>query len=293
MQLLRSFIVRPIGAALLLAFLFTATTARADGWPQPKGFGFFKLDYSGIFARKFFGPDGKLYDINGVGTRLGSHTIAFYGEYGLTDRLTAIAYVPFLMRNTVNEGVGSITGEILQPGLGNTNVGDADIALRYGLLKKNGWVVSASVWAGLPIGDSDNPSLLYTGDGEFNQQVRAEWGYGTARWYATGFLGINNRTEGFSEEFRYSAEWGYWLVKERFMATVRVMGVESFKNGTPTNSGNGLFSNNVAFASPQLALTYEHKKRWGIQLQAAGAVTGRNALAAPALSVGIYTKVGR
>jgi protein XagA len=283
MRTLRTFL-------LLLAAISYSTLAHADGWPQPKGYGFFKLDYSAIFARKFFGADGNLYNINGVGTQLGAHTVAFYGEYGITNKLTVIAYAPLLVRNTVNEGVGSITGEILQPGLSNTNVGDADVALRYGLLKKNRWVVSASLWAGLPLGDSDNPDLLYTGDGEFNQQIRAEWGYGANRWYASGFLGVNNRTKGFSEEFRYSAEAGYWLVKQRLLATVRFMGVQSFNNGDPTNSGNGLFSNNVSFASPQIALAYEHKGRWGVQVQAAGAVSGRNALAAPALSIGVYTK---
>lgn len=58
-------------------------------------------------------------------------TLRRSGEYGITNRLTAIAYVPFLVRNTVNEGVGALTGEILQPGLENTAFGDADLGLRW------------------------------------------------------------------------------------------------------------------------------------------------------------------
>ncbi len=279
-------------AYCLLISLFFNQTIRADGWPQPKGHGFFKLDFSAIRSRQFFGMDGNIYDLNGAGTRLGNYTAAFYGEYGITDRLTAIAYVPFLVRNTVNEGVGAISGEVLQPGLENTAFGDVDLALRLGLLRRGAWVLSGSVRLGLPTGDFKNPDLLYTGDGEFNQLVQLEWGYGQARWYASGSAGVNNRTKGFSEEFRYQLEAGYWLLPAKVLATARLTGVESFNNGNPEGSGNGLFSNNVEYLSPQLALTYEHRGRWGLSAQIAGAVRGRNALASPALSVGVYWKMG-
>jgi protein XagA len=271
-------------AALLPAF-------GAFAWPQPKGYGFFKLDFSMIRARQFYGMDGKIIDINGSGTLLSNYTTSFYGEYGLTSRLTAIGYIPLAVRNTVNEGVGAITGEILQPGLENTSFGDVDLGLKYGLFKKGRWILDATLMLGLPTGDYKDESLLYTGDGEFNQFARVDWGYGGNRWYATGFLGINNRSKGFSEEFRYSAEAGYWLISGKLLATARVMGVESFNNGDPMGSGNGLFSNNVEFLSPQLALTYEIKQRWGVTAQIAGAFKGQNALASPAVSVGIYTKL--
>lgn len=280
--------------ALLLAFaLLTGQNAYANGWPQPKGHGFFKLDFSMIRARQFFGMDGNTYDINGAGTLLGNYTTAFYGEYGITDRITAIAYVPFLVRNTVNEGVGAITGEVLQPGLSNTAFGDADLGLRVGLLRKGSWVLSASATLGIPSGDYRNADLLYTGDGEANQLVKLEWGYGRARWYAAGNVGFNNRTKGFSEEFRFHAEAGYWLFPGRLLASIKLAGVQSFNNGEPTSSGNGLFSNNVEYISPQFGLAWEHKGAWGISALIAGAVQGQNVLAAPATSVGLYWKLGK
>lgn len=275
----------------VLFFAMSLPSLLATGWPQSKGHGFLKLDFSMIRARQFFSMDGRIYDINGAGTMLGNYTTAFYGEYGLTKRLTAIAYVPFLVRNTVNEGVGAITGEILQPGLENTAFGDTDLGLRYGFLQKGSWVLSATVMFGIPSGDYKNADLLYTGDGEFNQMLQVEWGYGAARWYATGFIGANNRTKNFSDEFRYHAEFGYWLLKNKLLAAAKFAGVASFNNGNPTGSGNGLFSNNVEYASPQLAITWEHKQKWGLTAQIAGAMSGRNALASPAISVGVYLKV--
>lgn len=281
--------ILPFVALALL--LLASQGAQATGWPQPKGAGFFKMDFTMIQARRFYSADGIINDINGSGTLLGSYTTALYGEYGLTPRLTAIAYVPFLVRNTVNEGVGAITGEVLQPGLENTAFGDVDLGLMYNFYKKGSWVLSGTLMLGLPSGDFTNPDLLYSGDGEFNQLLRLEWGYGQRRWYATGHVGINHRTKGFSEEFRYLVEAGYWLLDSKLLATAKLSGISSFMNGNVEGTGNGLFSNNVEFVSPQVALTYEHKQRWGLSLQAAGAFGGRNALAAPALSLGLYARI--
>jgi len=282
-----------ITLATLILLALAITPALANGWPQPKGHGFFKLDFSFIRARSFYGPDGNIYDINGAGTLLGSYTTAFYSEYGLTNKLTAIAYIPFLVRNTVNEGVGAVTGEVLQSGLENTGFGDVDLGLRYGFLKKGPWVLSGSLWLGIPSGDFKNPDLLYTGDGEWNQQLRLEWGYGAARWYTNGYAGVNNRTKDFSEEFRFHVEAGYWLVKNKLLASAKLAGVESFKNGDPTDSSNGLFSNNVEYLSPQFGLTWERNGKWGVSALVAGAFNGTNALASPAVSVGVYWKMGK
>ncbi|MBK7939052.1 MAG: hypothetical protein IPJ82_19135 [Lewinellaceae bacterium] len=245
-----------------------------------------------IRARSFYSVDGNIYDINGAGTLLGNYTTSFYGEYGLSNRVTLVAYVPFLVRNTVNEGVGALSGELLQPGLENTAFGDADLGVRVGLLRKGGFVLSGALTLGIPSGDFKNTDLLYTGDGEFNQLLKAEWGYGAARWYATGYVGVNNRSKGFSEEFRYHAEAGYWLLKNKLLASVKLAGVESFNNGDPSQAGNGLFANNVEYTSPQFSLSYEHRQKWGISALVAGAFNGRNALAAPALSLGVYCKTG-
>ena len=278
---------------IILVFFTIITGAlnvAAQGWAQPKGQAFLKLDFTSIEARDFYGPDGEIYKINGPGTKLRTYTTALYGEYGITNKLTVITYAPFLVRNIVNEGVGSITGEVLQPGLENTAPGDIDLGFRYGILKKGSFVFSGSLMLGIPGGDFKNPDLLFTGDGEWNQLARVEWGYGAARWYTNGALGINNRTKGFSDEGRFNAEFGYWLLKNRFLAAAKLVTVQSFFNGNPDGTSNGLFANNVEYVSPQLGLIWEQKQKWGISVLIGGAFEGRNALAAPAISVGIYWK---
>jgi protein XagA len=279
-----------LGIFALLFVVFNSHPAMSTGWPQPKGGGYFKLDFYSIRARKFFGDDTKIYNINGAGTLFGTYTASIYGEYGLTKRLTAITYLPFFVRNTVNEGVGAITGEILQPGLENNHFGDVDLGFKYHFLQRGSFVMSTTLMLGLPTGDASNPNLLYTGDGEFNQFGRIDVGYGARRWYAAGFVGVNNRTNNFSEELRYQGEYGYWLKPGRLLANIKLTGIHSFNNGNPDNTGNGLFSNNVEFVSPQLGLHYEFKGKWGLTATAAGAVSGRNVLASPSISFGVYKK---
>ncbi len=284
-----NFLIKSFLIAVLLVLL--QGELKAGGWPQPKGGGFFKLDFSFIRAREYYGMDGNIYNINGAGTRLSNYVSSFYGEYGITNKLTAIAYVPFFTRNTVNEGIGAISGDILQPGLENNAIGDIDLGLRYGWWAKNGWSVTTSLILGLPTGDATNENLLFTGDGEFNQLLRLEAGYGKAKWYATGYAGFNNRTSSFSDEFRYELEFGHKFLDNHLLAGVKLSGIQSLKNGDPTGSGNGLFSNNVEFVSPQLFVAYEMKNGVGLSAQVAGAVTGRNVLAAPAIAFGVYLKL--
>ncbi len=134
-------------------------------------------------------------------------------------------------------------------------------------------------------------SLLFTGDGEFNQQLRLEAGYSANKWYATGYVGFNNRTQDFSDEYRFELEFGHKFFDNHLIAGVKLAGTQSLNNGDPTGSGNGLFSNNVEFISPQAFLAYESKNNLGINAQVAGATNGRNVLTAPAVSFGIYLKV--
>ncbi len=279
---------------LILTSIFIITTfsiGLAGGWPQPKGNGFFKLDFTAIHARKLYGADGSIFNLNGAGTQLGYYNTSFYGEYGITNRLTVVSYVPFFVRNKVNEGIGAITGEILQPGLSNNSIGDIDLGLRYGLFSKGGVSIAALLFLGLPTGDATNENLLFTGDGEFNQLLRLEAGVGAAKWYATGYVGFNNRTNNFSDEFRYEIEFGHKFLNNQLIAGVKLAGIKSFNNGDPTNGGNGLFANNVEFLSPQAFLAYEFKNNFGVSAQIAGVLNGQNVLAAPSVSFGVYRKL--
>jgi hypothetical protein len=255
----------------------------AGGWPQPKGGGYFKLDHTFIIASDFYNPGG---DVEPLRT-LGNYSTSLYGEFGFTKRFTGVAYIPFWVRNTLNETVGNQSGNVLEPGRTIDAFGDVDLGIKYGILINTPVVLSATLTLGLPTGDADNEDGLLTGDGEFNQLLRLEAGAGLGRAWVGAGLVYNNRTEGFSDEFRFNFEFGYKMLKDRLFLIAKLDGVESFGNGN-AKEGNALFSNNLEYVSPQLEAAWKLNDKWGVSYRIGGAVSGQNVLAAPSHSFGVF-----
>jgi protein XagA len=270
---------------LLLSITPSVLTAQA--WTKNKGEGFYKLDFTMIKATDVFDTKGDVVPFR----TLGNYTTSFYGEYGITNKITAIAYVPFFVRNVVNETKGAQTGNIIEKGIENNGFGDMDLGLRFALPIKN-IAVSANLLLGLPTGDAKQADALFTGDGEFNQMLKIAIGTGKKRWWTQGALGFNNRTKGFSDEFRYDFEFGYKFFNDRLLAILKLNGIESFNNGTVKEANTGLFSNNVEYAGfgPEFLYYANVKKTIGVSARLAGAFKGQNVLAAPSLSFGVFAQ---
>jgi len=272
---------------ILFSIIVTPSVLTAQAWTKSKGQGFYKLDFSSINATDVFDMTGEVVPLR----TLGNYTTSFYGEYGLTNKITAIAYVPFYVRNVVNQTQGRQTGNIIEPGIANNNFGDVDLGFRFALPIKN-VAVAANLILGIPTGDSKQVDGLFTGDGEFNQLLKIGVGSGKKRWWTQGAVGYNNRTKGFSDEFRYDFEFGYKFFNDRLLAIFKINGVESFNNGSAQAAVTGLFSNNVEYLGigPEVLYYANAKKTIGISARLAGAAKGQNVLAAPAKSVGIFVQ---
>ncbi|HAP62434.1 MAG TPA: hypothetical protein DCR93_24040, partial [Cytophagales bacterium] len=218
------------------------------------------------------------------------HITSVYWEYGLTDKLGVVAYVPFFNRSTLNEVVRP-DGELVQSGDELNGFGDPEVRVKYSLYREGPWAVAASIGLGLPLGNPAGGStqLLQTGDGEFNQKllVEASRSFKGGNGYATATVGFNNRTQGFSEEFIYGVEGGIkagslWLIG-------KVNGLESFKNGAEDLSvNNGIFSNNLEYLVVSPAIAWQVGKSWGVTADAGFALRGERILADPSYSVGVY-----
>ncbi len=271
--------------SIILFAIFFATNASSQAWTKPKGEGFYKLDYTLIQTNKVFDHTGEIVSFR----TLGNHTLGFYGERGITNKFTVQAYIPFLVRNVLNQTKGKQTGRVLEQGIASNNIGDIDIAFRYAL-PTGGIPVSATLLLGLPTGDSKESSGLFTGDGEFNQMLKISTGVSKSKWWAQGGVGFNNRTKNYSDEIRYDGEFGYKLFHEKLFTIFKLAGIESLNNGTATASSTGLFSNNVEYIAPGLELLYFIKPRLGLSFRSAGAVKGQSVLAAPSFSIGVFMK---
>ncbi len=273
--------------AAIVFILVSFDIVAGGGWTEKKGNGYFKLGQYSILASDFYNPKGDIIPI----TTVGYHATSFYCEYGITDNITAIGYVPFFVRNTLNEIKFRQSGRTIA-GDEETNIGDLLVGFKYGLLQQGSIVVGINLLFGVPLGEDrgGEGQILQTGDGEFNQLVKVDISrsFYPKPVYSTVSLGFNNRTKGFSEEFHYGLEVGY-LVKDKALLALKVYGVESLKNGDPTGSaGNGIFSNNTEYLSITPEVSYYLGKNWGITAGIGFAARGERILAAPAYQLGIF-----
>ncbi|MFZ1808695.1 MAG: hypothetical protein WAU36_15800 [Cyclobacteriaceae bacterium] len=258
------------------------------GWPQPKGSGYFKLGQNMILSSSYFGPAGDVVDI----TTIGLYTTSLYGEYGFTDRLTGIVYFPFFVRSTLNEIKFKQSGAVI-PGDGFSSIGDSEIGIKYGLITNKPIVLSASVFFGLPIGETSGGEsrILQTGDGEFNQMLRidASHSFHPKPIFTSVYAAFNNRTNNFSDELRFGLEIGGTFNK--FIPIFKLNVVQSLENGGTAAVQNGVFSNNTEYISPSIELNYQVTDQIGLSGSGAFAFSGQNILAAPNWGLGVYLKL--
>lgn len=271
---------------------FATQLLAGGGWTQPKGQGFLKISQGALIADQYFTPAGDLVDI----TTTGLYTSAVYLEYGLTERLSTVAYVPFFVRSTLNKvEVVDSNGALLdqEPGDELNAFGDVDLSIKYGIITEGPLVLSAALTLGLPLGEQSggDTQLLQSGDGEFNQMITLELSQGLASgFYWTLLAGFNNRTNNFSDEFRYGGEIG--LVKNKWIPIVKVYGIASFMNGDDAFvPNNDVFGNNIEFLSITPELNYQMNDKMGLSVSAGFAAFGMRVLGNPNYIAGIYFKL--
>jgi hypothetical protein len=257
--------------------MFVITSANSQAWTKEKGKSFLKLDFTTITGNQLFNDKAEVVDFQDYSF----NTVSFYGEYGITNKLTAVTYIPFLQSN-------SLKASALGLDASNVGFGDVDIAIRYAISKEK-FPLTATLLLGIPTGEFVEPNELFTGDGEFNQMLKIASGAGADKWWVQGGVGFNNRTENFSDEIRFDAEFGYKFLNKKLMTMLKVGGISPLDNGKAATTKTGLFSNNVAYTSPAIELMYFVKPNFGITFRGAGAGSGaRNVQATPSFSLGVF-----
>ncbi|MDH3648603.1 MAG: hypothetical protein OEQ53_02915 [Saprospiraceae bacterium] len=281
-------------ACMVLAFLvLTFPLLAGGGWPQPKGYGYFKLSEWWIVADQHYTDAGRI-DPNITN---GLFNTNLYAEYGFTDRLTGILFFPLFSRNYFNNEVSGTTGEVIKVGEDLNSIGDANLGFKYGLTKPGSAVaISTTLTLGLPLGESagGTEGNLQTGDGEFNQMLQVDAGvsFGSSETplYANAFFGANNRTNDFSDELRYGIEFGAGLANQKLWLIGRVQGITSLKNGKEPSevSSASIFSNNAEILNAGAEVNYYLTKMLGISAGFAAPLSGEIIFAAPAYTVGVF-----
>lgn len=258
-------------------------------WTLEKGKGYYKIGVWWLEADEHYTNTG-LVDPNA--TR-GLFITNFFGRYGLNDKITLIGYIPHT-RVYQNVQVFSSGREHI-PGEQFSSLGDINLGVKYQVAKNKGWAHSISLSLGLPSGKNRGGSdgSYQTGDGEFNQLLRFHTGksyqLGAQQFYAKASVGINQRSNGFSDEFHANIETGTKVFKEKFLLLLRSSTIQSFHNGSldASNSNGSIFANNVEVVNLGGELIYQlsPKLSWG--LSGSYPLSGRVLYRAPAFSTGI------
>ena len=279
--------------AISVLFLFALNMLSAGGgWPTGKGKGYIKLAEWWVVSDRHYTDNGQI-DPN---ITRGIYNTTIYGEYGLSDKWTAIAYIPVFSRSFFNNEVSGTTGEVLIPGDAINGIGDAQLGVKYSFNTNKSIALSTSLFLGIPIGESAGGSngTLQTGDGEFNQMLQFDAGtgfnIGSVSGYANVFGAYNNRSNGFSDEIRFGGEVGANLFEDKVGFTLRVTSLNSTDNGDTGVGENStsIFANNAEFLSISPEIRYNITEKWGVSANYATASSGRLIFASPSYEIGVY-----
>ncbi len=279
---------------LLVVITILLTNSSFAQWSKGKGNGYYKLSAWYLSYDEHFTDNGK--DDNTTRTQFSTNV---YAEYGISDKLDVIAYIPFFSKASENNVISGTTGETITNGESLSSFGDVDLGVRYALYKKGNWAADVKLLLGLPTGEDQGGSngSFQTGDGEFNQYLSSSLGYSTTindlPFYAKSYLGYNNRSEGFSDEFRTGLEAGVNLFNKKFWLISRINVVKSLKNGTlnAINGNGSIFANNVEFSSFGFEGAYYITDKIGVSASFDSAFSGKIIAASPSFSGGIFLDI--
>ena len=268
--------------------LLSINTAYSGAWTQKRGKGYYKIGFRYVRADQYYDANGNKVNI----PTFADYTTSFYGEFGLFDRVTLVASVPFFKRLTRSEQVNA-SGAVLSAGEAKSGIADSEFGIRLGLVRAGGLVLSSEILLGVPLGDNKQANGLLTSDGEFNQLFKLQLGqsFYPLPIYFSGEAGFNRRSEGYSDEVHYAVEIGYSF-NQKWLFAFKMRGIQSLKNGGSTfaNEVGSSFVNNLSYLSYGPEVSYFFNRNFGITAGVEGTSLTENALSAPTFSFGVFFK---
>lgn len=271
----------------ILALCFPVLSVAQSGWTKAKNTYFVKLDYSTYTSSDFRNNVGNSLKT----TDFTQNAVSVYGEYGLTNRLTAIGFLPLYKQNGY-ETTNNVSG-----------LGDLKLELKYALLQKS-FPLSIAIAPEFPTGKKDNFATnknnplekinLPSGDGEFNvwTTLAVSHSFSPSKLYASAFTAFNYRTSykerDFQNQFQAGVEVGYQFFDKLWVnSKVSVLtGVGADPTVSDFIRGDG-----TSYTGVSVGAMYELTNNFGLTAQYfnsnSAIVKAKNIYANNILSVGI------
>ena len=278
---------------IFILFIITVPPVLAGGgWTKKKGSGYYKLTQWWLISDKHFVRPGA----KAANQTTGLFNTFVYAEHGITDRLTGLLYLPFLSSSVRYDQISATNKMLLDTGDVFTTVGDIDISLKYGISKPgSAFVFAATILFGIPTGNISDDGRLQTGDKEFNQMLRLDLSRSFSlankmTLYGSVYSSLNNRTNNYSDEYRYGVEAGMSFLKNRLWLISRLDAIESFKNSSLSSQDDTstIFANNTELLSFGGEIAFKFNEKIGISYSLTNTISGSIVLAGTAHSIGIF-----
>ncbi|MEW6682884.1 MAG: hypothetical protein AB1451_08170 [Nitrospirota bacterium] len=255
----------------LLGSVGLPSVATAGAWTQAKGSVYNRLAVNYAVITEQFDDSGNrvAFPNNGQFTEW---NITYYGERGLTDRLTVVGSLPVkFLQDQAETAFGTQT-------LRNTAFGDLDLGVRYRLLAEPA-VLSIFLLGKFPY-LYDEKTLPATGNGQVDTELRFlvgkslyPYGYGGIE------LGYRYRAEEPSDEYRYLVEYGLSLTP-RVYARTKLDGIKSVQNADQisgaASGANPTLSPEFDIGKLEVTAGYAHNRNWSGELTYTGVLYGKD-----------------
>lgn len=248
---------------LTIALTLPAFMNAQSGWTKAKGTYFLKLDYSSYTSSDFRNNNGNRLKTS----EFSQNAVSFYGEYGITNRLTAVTFIPLYKQNGY-ETTNKVSG-----------FGDVKLELKYALLQKS-FPLSISIAPELPTGKKDNFAVnknnplerinLPSGDGEFNvwTTLAVSHSFTPSRLYASAYSAFNYRTKykerNFQNQYQAGFELGYQFFDKLWLnSKVSILtGI-----GAKPETADFIRGDGTSYTGVSVGGLYEIGKNFGITAQ--------------------------
>lgn len=268
---------------LLIGSLLLMQPATAGVWPQGEGNGYFNLSFT--YLRYHEVINGSLFQENGFNiTKLNrtvqDHTLNGYLEYGLSDRLTVIANVPYKIQRTEDALESTPTSRFAVDTLpaGSLNaLGNVRLGGRYLLHKGKGlWAVQ--LVGGFNTATFEQANGLRTGYDAWYVTPRIQWGKSWGKTYVSTSLGYRYKSNGYAHDLISDNEFGYCWTRSSGKPTwfILTFGANlAVTNGVyddQTARQTGLYQDEEGFVDPGLKINHYFTEHLALNVSAIGAI---------------------
>ena len=260
--------------------------AEAGAWTQTDHGYYLKLSGLSFATTEELDVNGNSLPRQGDG-ELTDFAFSSYLEYGLTDRLTLVASIPYKKVEDTRYIGGRQNGVAAVES--SSGFGDLETRLRW-QLQTDPVVLSVAAGGKIPLGyEVTQATRVPLGTGEFDGDVRLLAGrsFYPMPLYTTGEFGYRRRGGRFSDELLYAAEAGYAM--GRLMLKANMSGVRTLGDCGDAGQGGGLIGDQNTFKlSP--GVIYSVRPEWQLSLDTISVAQGCNSATGTTFVVGAAYK---